>query len=94
MNGERIIPEGTLAAERAKRTKLLKMTVLDASILLSSYHYRRTSWGKNLAHRAGYRSHARGVHGLITNARRRLTADQNRERSQHHDARARRYTAR
>jgi len=36
MNGERIIPDGTLAAERAKRTKLIKMTVLDTSILLSS----------------------------------------------------------
>jgi hypothetical protein len=36
MNGERIISEGTLAAERAKRTKSLKMTVLDTSILLSS----------------------------------------------------------
>jgi hypothetical protein len=34
MKGERIIPDGTLAAERAKRTKLLKMTVLDTSILL------------------------------------------------------------
>jgi hypothetical protein len=36
MNGERKIPKGTLAAERAKRTKSLKMTVLDTSILLSS----------------------------------------------------------
>jgi hypothetical protein len=36
MNSERIISEGTLAAEGAEKTKLLKMTVLDGSILLSS----------------------------------------------------------